>query len=150
MIYIRPAGNEDVAAICEFQLRLAFETENIVLDKETVTKGVSAVLADPSKGKYFAAEDGGRVVGCLLITFEWSEWRNAMVWWLQSVYVSQSHRRLGVFAKMYTHIIELIKGDPSIGGLRLYVDKQNHQAQKVYHALGMNGDHYTVFEWMKP
>jgi ribosomal protein S18 acetylase RimI-like enzyme len=91
----------------------------------------------------------GIAIGCFLITYEWSDWRNGTVWWLQSVYVMPAHRQQGVFKKMYDHIIGSISGDPAVTGLRLYVDKSNSRAQNVYRSLGMNGDHYTVFEWMK-
>lgn len=149
MITIRPATREDASDILEFQIGLAIETENVVLDKLVASKGISALFDDPSKGTYYVAEFQGKVVGCFLITFEWSDWRNARIWWLQSVYVSISHRKNGIFRAMYDYILDRINTDPSIGGLRLYVDKSNDRAQKVYRSLGMNGDHYLVFEKMK-
>ena len=149
MITIRPSSSDDNAILADFQVRLAAETENILLDRETVTAGIKALFADPAKGTYYIAEYRGKIIGCFLITYEWSDWRNAAVWWLQSVYVDEASRRLGVFKKMYDHIAQKIAKDPGVTGLRLYVDKTNERAQKVYRSLGMNGDHYTVFEWMK-
>jgi ribosomal protein S18 acetylase RimI-like enzyme len=84
-----------------------------------------------------------------MITYEWSDWRNRNIWWIQSVYVKPEARRKGVYAAMYAHIKNLVQADPSIGGIRLYVDKTNTPAQHTYSKLGMNGDHYQVFEWMK-
>ena len=149
MISIREAHREDAGKILDFQLLLAQETENRGLDKLVVTKGIKNVFDDPAKGKYYVAEVGGKVVGCLLITYEWSEWRNGNIWWLQSVYVDASHRKTGVFRKMYGHLLESISRDPCIAGLRLYVENNNHRALKIYKSLGMKGDHYQVFEWFK-
>jgi ribosomal protein S18 acetylase RimI-like enzyme len=148
MIAIRPATRTDATCILDFQVMMAIETENIVLDKLIASKGIAALLDDPSKGVYYVAEVKGQVAGCFLITYEWSDWRNGVVWWLQSVYVDAPYRKLGVFRKMYDHIVGIISADPGVRGLRLYVDKSNERAQNVYRSLGMNGDHYTVFEWM--
>ena len=149
MIIIRPSKSEDINILADFQMRLADETENIHLDKMIVSAGLKALFDDPTKGTYYVAEAEGKIIGCFLITYEWSDWRNGMVWWLQSVYIVPLHRRKGVFKKMYNHILQTIQNDGSIIGLRLYVDKTNTRAQKVYQAMGMNGDHYTVFEWMR-
>jgi ribosomal protein S18 acetylase RimI-like enzyme len=149
VISIRKADRNDISAIVDFQLRLADETEGVKLDSVLVTKGIEALFADPSKGSYSVATLNGEVVGCHLITYEWSEWRNGNVWWIQSVYVKQSHRKHGVFKAMYDNLIDQIKKDPAVLGLRLYVDKSNARAQQVYQSMGMNGEHYTVFEWMK-
>ena len=149
MISIRPAKFQEISIISEFQVNLAAETENILLDKNLVSLGIEALFIDPAKGVYYIAEEQGTVIGCFLITYEWSDWRNGMVWWLQSVYVQEHHRRKGVFKTMHAFLIDTISKDPGIIGLRLYVDKSNQRAQKAYSSLGMNGDHYTVFEWMK-
>lgn len=149
MINIRPATREDAGRILDFQLRMAEETENISLDKLVVAQGINALFDDPAKGVYYVAEAYGTVAGCFLITFEWSDWRNGTIWWLQSVYVDINHRQQRIFKRMYDYVIQTIKGDPSISGLRLYVDKSNERAQHVYQSMGMDGDHYTVFEWMK-
>lgn len=149
MIAIRHATRDDATAILDFQMRLALETENISLDKLIASKGIAAVFDEPSKGNYYVAEHRGQLVGCFLITYEWSDWRNANIWWLQSVYVDISHRRSGVFKHMYDHILNMISNDAAVAGLRLYVDKSNGRAQKVYQSMGMDGDHYTVFEKMR-
>lgn len=135
--------------LADFQLRLADETENVQLKKDIVSAGMKALFDDASRGTYYVALADGKIIGCFLITYEWSDWRNGMVWWLQSVYVSKSYRQQGVFKDMYHHIRQTILNDPGIIGLRLYVDKSNTRAQKVYESMGMNGDHYMVFEWMK-
>ena len=149
MIIIRPARFQDIGVIAGFQSGLARETENVTLDQDILFAGIESLLKDPAKGIYYIAEVDGKAIGCFLITYEWSDWRNGTVWWLQSVYVMPTHRQQGVFKKMYDHIIGSISGDPAVTGLRLYVDKSNSRAQNVYRSLGMNGDHYTVFEWMK-
>ncbi|HEX8040161.1 MAG TPA: GNAT family N-acetyltransferase [Chryseosolibacter sp.] len=149
MMTIRPATLEDIPVIAEFQIRLAAETESVHLDRALVSTGIHALFNDPSKGTYYVAESGAEVAGCFLITYEWSDWRNAMIWWLQSVYVAEPERKKGVFRKMHEYIIETISNDPAIAGLRLYVEKSNVRAQAVYRSLGMDGDHYTVFEWMR-
>ncbi len=149
MITIRNANREDASNILEFQLRLARETEDVSLDKLVVSQGIKAIFDDPGKGAYYVAEWNGQVVGCFLITFEWSEWRNGNVWWMQSVYVDLLHRRRGIFKKMYDYLLQVVATEPRVLGLRLYVDKSNLRAQKVYGALGMDGEHYTVYEWMK-
>ena len=110
MILIRQAVPSDAPSIIDFQLRMAWETENMKLIPEIVSKGVEAVFSDQSKGRYYVAEAGGKVVASLLITFEWSDWRNCNVWWFQSVYVIPEHRRQGVFRKMYNHIKVLAAG----------------------------------------
>lgn len=148
-VSIRKAEFHDVPALVEFQQRLALETENFRLDSTTVEKGIKAMFADPTKGTYYIAEVDGALAGCHSITYEWSDWRNAMVWWLQSVYVVEQHRKNGVFKAMFENLKALIKNDQGLGGLRLYVDKSNARAQKVYEAMGMNGEHYSVFELMK-
>jgi ribosomal protein S18 acetylase RimI-like enzyme len=131
------------------QQLLASETEHVYLPTETVTKGMQALLDDPSKGEYHVAIDGKEVVGCYLITYEWSDWRNGVVWWLQSVYVSETYRKSGIFRQMFEHVTAAIEKDPGVIGLRLYVDKSNERAMKVYEAMGMDGSHYTVYEKMK-
>ncbi len=149
MISIRKAIQTDLPVLVDFQQRLAHESEGILLDAGILEKGMMAMLLDPSKGIYYVAEHEGEIVGCHMITYEWSDWRNGMVLWLQSVYVKQTHRKLGVFRKMYENLIGIIKNDEGILGLRLYVDKTNTQAQHVYASIGMDGSHYTVYEWMK-
>lgn len=145
----RDATPADAESIIEFQLAMARETETLDLDRAILTRGVHAVFADPSHGRYYVAEAEGEVVASLMITYEWSDWRNGMVWWIQSVYVTPSFRRRGIYAGLYAHVRELVEAEPSIRGIRLYVDNRNVDAQQVYARLGMSGEHYRVFEWMK-
>lgn len=148
MIVVRKAVPVDSASIIEFQVKMALETENLILPVEIVTKGVNAVFSDPSKGRYYVADADGKVVASLLITFEWSDWRNSNVWWFQSVYVIPEFRRQGVFSKMYAFIRQLGE-DQDIAGLRLYVETRNARARKTYEALGMSSEHYSFYEWMR-
>ncbi|RAW03117.1 GNAT family N-acetyltransferase [Pseudochryseolinea flava] len=148
MIEIRQATRDDLPTLQKFQVQLALESEGISLDEAKLSAGLKALLNDEHKGVYYVALENQQVIACYLITFEWSDWRNGMVWWLQSVYVIESHRGKGVFRVMYEHVLAQINADPSVIGLRLYVDKSNARAMHVYRAMGMDGDHYTVFEWM--
>jgi L-amino acid N-acyltransferase YncA len=146
---IRLATISDLHSIVEFQLAMALETESIRLDKFILTNGIITLFNDPAKGQYYVAEENGRVIGCLLITYEWSDWRNGTVLWIQSVYIHSNHRGKGVYKKMYEHVQQLVNASADYRGIRLYVDRTNLDAQQVYAKLGMNGEHYQVFEWMK-
>ena len=148
MISIRKATPSDASPIIDFQLKMAWETEQMTLRQETVTKGVNAVFADPSRGQYYVADADGLVVASLLITYEWSDWRNCNVWWFQSVYVLPEFRRQGIFRKMYTFIKDQAI-EQGIAGLRLYVETGNTRARKTYESLGMNSEHYSFYEWMR-
>lgn len=148
MIAIRKGSPADAPSIADFQLKMAWETEKMKLDAETVIKGVKAVFDDITKGEYYVAESDGKVIASLLITFEWSDWRNCNVWWFQSVFVIPEFRRKGVFRKMYMHIRTLAEKQ-GIAGLRLYVETKNLNAQKTYEALGMTSEHYFFYEWMR-
>ncbi|HNY13920.1 MAG TPA: GNAT family N-acetyltransferase [Bacteroidales bacterium] len=148
MISIRKAIIADAPSIVDFQLKMAWEAEEMKLDVVTVTKGVQAVFEDNSRGQYYIAENNGAVIASLLITYEWSDWRNCNVWWFQSVYVKPELRRKGVFRKMYEHIKQLAE-EQNIAGLRLYVESKNTRAQKTYEALGMSSEHYDFYEWMR-
>ena len=145
----RPATPADAATIVEFQLAMARETEDLDLDREVCARGVAAVFAEPARGRYYVAEQEGQVVGSTLITYEWSDWRDGVVWWIQSVYVRPEARGRGVYAGLYAHIQAMALADDAVRGIRLYVDRRNTAAQRVYARLGMDGDHYQVFEWMK-
>jgi len=147
---VRLAQPGDAATIVDFQLKMAMETENLALDFSTVEKGVQAVFQDESKGKYHVVEDEGLVISSLLITYEWSDWRNGTILWLQSLYVLPSYRRQGIFKHMFHYLRDTIKKSESLKGLRLYVDKSNHLAQRVYEAMGMDSQHYQMYEWIKP
>ena len=146
---IRPALPADAPAIAEFQLRMARETEDLELDRDTVNRGVKAVFADPAKGAYWIAERGDRIVGCLLTTYEWSDWRNGTVLWIQSLYVPPEERGRGVYRALYEQLKRQVELDPGLKGIRLYVDRRNALAQRVYARLGMTREHYDLFEWMK-
>jgi len=148
-IQIRLARREDSAAIIDFQVRMARETEGMELDLPTVTRGVQAVFDDPAKGEYWVAESDGRVVGSLLTTYEWSDWRNGTVIWIQSVYVPLELRRSGIYRRLYEHLRERVLASPGLMGIRLYVDRRNAAAQRVYERLGMSREHYEMFEWLK-
>ena len=130
----------------EFNLRLAEETEAIKLDPECVQAGVAALLSDPAKGLYFVAEFNGEVVGQVMITYEWSDWRNGNIWWLQSVYVHPRSRRSGVFRALFNHLVELARADHDVCGLRLYMHADNARARQSYQNLGMKQTRYEVFE----
>jgi GNAT superfamily N-acetyltransferase len=145
----REATITDAPSIIEFQEAMARETESVDLDAEVVTRGVRAVFDQPSRGRYFVAEAEGEVIASLLITYEWSDWRNGNVWWIQSVYVRPEFRRRGVYALMYDEVKAMAEDDANVRGIRLYVDRRNTPAQDVYRRCGMNGEHYLVFEWMK-
>jgi len=146
---VRKATISDHQSIVSFQLAMANETEGIELDKATVEKGVEAVLLDSSKGNYYVAEINGQVVSSLLTTFEWSDWRNGTILWIQSVYVLPGFRRKGVYRNMYSYIKEMVLKNDKLNGIRLYADKSNYPAQRTYENLGMNQDHYSTFEWLK-
>lgn len=125
---------------------MALETEHKTLDLDTLTKGVQRVFDEPAQGRYLVAEsEVGEVVGCLLITYEWSDWRNAPLWWVQSVYVHPGHRRQGIFKQLYQTVREL-GALAGVCGYRLYVEKDNAKAQETYQNLGMKRTAYLVFE----
>ncbi|HYE73245.1 MAG TPA: GNAT family N-acetyltransferase [Blastocatellia bacterium] len=145
----RLATIDDAAAIVEFQIAMARETEDVELDLETCRKGVQAIFESSGLGQYYVAERNEKVIGSLLITYEWSDWRNGMIWWVQSVYVIPEARGQRVYAGLYEHVKAIVEANENLRGIRLYVDERNKVAQQVYAKLGMNGEHYRVFEWMK-
>ena len=146
-ISVRRADQSDLEALVNGNLIMARETEGLALDREVLRAGVLAVLEARVPGAFWVAESDGRVVGQLMITYEWSDWRNGMVWWIQSVHVDASARQQGIFRTLYRATREQARA-AGARGLRLYVDTTNTRAQAVYSALGMNGDHYRVFEDM--
>jgi len=148
MITVRKAKETDSEAVILFQEAMAMETEGLRLDRTVLTPGVRRVFDDPSKGCYYVAEDEGSVIASLLITYEWSDWRNADVWWFQSVYVKKEYRRKGIFRLMYSYIRGEAEAN-GIAGLRLYVETNNIVAQKTYESMGMTGEHYRMYEWLK-
>jgi ribosomal protein S18 acetylase RimI-like enzyme len=148
MISIRKARHEDAPVIIDFQQKMAWETEELTLASDIVTKGVYGVFENGTRGQYWVAEERGKVVASLLITYEWSDWRNTNVWWFQSVYVLPEYRRTGIFRSMYSTIKNEAERE-GVAGLRLYVETNNTRAQKTYESLGMQSEHYTMYEWLK-
>ncbi len=146
-IVIREADPDDAARIVLFNQAMARETEGRELDRRVLGKGVEALLKDPSRGRYFVAVKGEEVVGQVMITTEWSDWRNGLVWWLQSVYVSKRHRREGVYRGLHDHVREAALSEKVLG-IRLYVERDNLAAQETYQALGMLASQYLMFEEM--
>ena len=143
---VSKAQKSDIPAIIQFNINMAMETENKKLDKQTVTRGVNKVFSSPSLGYYIIVKDSSGILGCLMITYEWSDWRNGLFWWIQSVYVKKEYRRKGVFRKMYNFIHEKAISDTTCTGIRLYVENNNSVAQNVYNNLGMVETHYKLFE----
>jgi GNAT superfamily N-acetyltransferase len=143
---IRDATPADVEFIIRANLALAAETEDQALDAALLRPGVQAVLDDPSLGRYYLAELEGRPVGQLMTTFEWSDWRNGLLLWIQSVYVLPEARGRGAFRALYQHLVDLAEADARICGIRLYVDRHNSRAQQVYARLGMHLSNYAIME----
>jgi ribosomal protein S18 acetylase RimI-like enzyme len=143
---IRDAHPSDAEAIARFNVKMALETEGRELDADTINAGVAAVLNDVSKGRYWVAEANSEIVGQLMVTYEWSDWRNGRFWWIQSVYVRPDCRRKGVFSALYRHVEALARARPEVCGLRLYVEYENRRAQKTYESLGMISPGYQVME----
>jgi len=152
---IRSAEAADCDLLARWAQAMALETEHKHLDPGTVHAGVAAGIADPAKARYFIAmhdaalagrETIGVAVGTLMVTHEWSDWRNGDWWWIQSVYVAPEQRRRGVFAALYRHVEELARATPGVIGLRLYVERDNAAAQRSYAALGMDDAGYRIFE----
>lgn len=145
-IIVREADIKDSSAIANFNIAMAWETEEKKLDKKTITAGVTSLFNKPELGFYLVAETKGDVVASLMITKEWSDWRNGLFWWIQSVYVKPDYRRQGVYRALYQRVLELANNDPEVCGCRLYVEKENLNAQKTYKALGMEETHYKMYE----
>ena len=142
---IRPGRPVDVATIAAFNLAMAWETEKLRLDAYLLERGVRGAIDDPAKGRYFVAEVENAVIACLLITHEWSDWRNGDIWWIQSVYVTPSQRRKGVFRSMYQHVEQLAR-EQGVVAIRLYVEKANAAGKATYLKLGMEQTHYDVMQ----
>jgi ribosomal protein S18 acetylase RimI-like enzyme len=147
---IRKGILADADRISRFNQAMALETEGRALIAERVDAGVRQLLAQPSLGFYVVATDGSRIVACLLVTQEWSDWRNGLFWWIQSVFVEAPWRRKGVYSALYRFVREQADADPGVCGFRLYVEHENVTAQQTYEALGMERTGYLVYEQMKP
>ena len=146
---IRLATPVDAGVLIEFNAAMALETEGKELLTDVIGAGVRSLLGNPAAGFYLLAEQDS-AVGSLMITKEWSDWRNGTFWWIQSVYVRPEFRRQGVYKNLYRHVQELASKDPAVCGFRLYVERENERAQATYSALGMKPTHYLVFEELKP
>ena len=146
---IRQATAEDAESIAEFNRLMAFETEHKKLIPEVILTGVKTMIANPSHGFYLVAEKEGEIAGSLMITTEWSDWRNGVVWWVQSVYVRDEYRRQGIYRGLYEEVKSLSSSDESVCGYRLYVEKDNVRAQKTYESLGMIETDYLMYEELR-
>ena len=146
---IRLAQKDDAPALVEFNQAMALETEEKQLDFETLTSGVEAVFSDEKKGFYVVAEESGnKIIGGLMITFEWSDWRNGWFWWIQSVYILPDFRGQGIYRLLYEFVKKEAENAKNVRGFRLYVEKENERAQKVYEKLGMEKSYYLMYEEM--
>ena len=145
-IHIRRATTIDSEFIVDSNISMALETETLALDEEQVRPGVAAVLADASLGFYLLAEVDGHPAGQLMVTFEWSDWRNGLFWWIQSVYVRPEYRRRGVYRALHRHAAEAAQAEGGVCGLRLYVEQENTTAQQVYESLDMYRTRYQMYE----
>ena len=145
-IVVRNATRDDLNTLVKYNAAMAEETEGKTLDMELLSKGVSAVLGQESLGFYLIAEVEGRPAGQLLITTEWSDWRNGYFWWIQSVYVDVEYRRQGVYRALDSHVHAEARRRGDVCGIRLYVERNNHVAQQVYSRLDMHRSHYDLFE----
>ena len=146
---IRKANLNDIETISKFNYNLAYETENKKLDINILKKGVENLIKDNSKGQYYVYIADEKIVGQIMYTYEWSDWRNKMFLWVQSVYVDKEYRQMGVFKSLYNHVKSFCDNDDSIGGIRLYVEKQNKNAQNTYKSLGMIECEYDMYEYEK-
>lgn len=143
----RPAVPADRDAIASFNTAMALETEGKHLDANILLAGVQAVFDEPARGRYFVAEHPEQgVVACVMVTYEWSDWRNGVFLWLQSVYVHPDHRRQGLFTKLYRAVKKAGDAMPGVVGYRLYVEEENNIAQQTYRKLGMAPGGYAVYE----
>ena len=145
-INVRTANTYDIDEVVGFNCDMAFETEGITLDQKKLVLGVSAVLVDSDLGFYLIAEVESTVIGQLMITKEWSDWRNSMFWWIQSVFVKPQYRRIGVYTALQAKVLDMAKAEANVCGVRLYVDRENTVAKQTYSHLGMCHSNYDMFE----
>ena len=143
---IRKAGLRDVETIARFNMLAAKETENMEVDPDTAVRGAKAIIKDPHKGFYLVAEMKGQIIGQLMATNEWNDWRNKYFLWVQSVYVQEDYRQKGIFSALFHHLKEMARYRKDVAGLRLYVEKNNETAQMVYESLGMHNPGYEIYE----
>ena len=145
-LHIRPARIEDAGLLARWAQAMALETENKILPDADVRPGIARGIADPSLARYFVAERDGLPAGTLMLTFEWSDWRNGLWWWIQSVYVPPEFRRQGIYRALHAHVRAMAEADAGVCGIRLYVEKDNRNARRTYEALGMRDAHYRIYE----
>lgn len=145
-LHIRPARAEDADLLARWAQAMALETENKILPDADVRPGIARGIADPTLARYFVAERDGVPAGTLMFTFEWSDWRNGLWWWIQSVYVPPEFRRQGIYRALYAYVRALAQADAGVCGIRLYVEKDNRNARSTYEALGMQDAHYRIYE----
>ena len=145
---IRDAHPSDGPVLSDYNSRMAEETEGRALDPLLIGPGVAALLDDPAKGQYWVAVTDEQIIGQLMVTYEWSDWRNGNIWWIQSVYIHPDYRRKGVFSALYRHVESIATAQPDAIGIRLYVEENNKRAQQTYEALGMVKPNYLVMESM--
>ena len=145
---IRIAEKSDAPALVEFNQAMALETEGKNLDAQILQSGVESVFHDEKKGFYAVAEEDGQIVGGLMITFEWSDWRDGWFWWIQSVYILPDFRGKRIYSFLYEFVKNRAAEQGNVCGFRLYVEKENVNAQKVYEKLGMESSHYLMYEEM--
>jgi GNAT superfamily N-acetyltransferase len=147
-VVIRLAELRDAEIIATFSMKMAQETEGLRLEKSVVTEGVQAVLKDPKKGFYLVAEDKKKktIVGQLAIVYEWSDWSNKQFWLMQGVYVDEDYRRKKIFSRLYRSLIEIAHQRGDVAGLRLFIEKHNESAKKVYRSLGIKESTHEVGE----
>ena len=143
---IRAANTSDSATIVRFNAAMALESEDVKLDPDVLTAGVVAALADPGKAFYLLSELDGVPAGQLMVTYEWSDWRNGWIWWIQSVYVAPERRRLGVYRALYHRLEQLAAEAGNVRGIRLYVMRENFPAKRTYESLGMHHSEYDLYE----
>ncbi len=149
-IFIRKATKQDHETIVNCQIKMAFETEGLILDKKIVLNGVNQMLNESPLGYYLIAEDSLKnILGVMMVLYEWSDWRNGKILWIHSLYVKPEYRTLGVFKTFYLYLKNLVTNSIEYKGMRLFVEKNNTTAQYAYKAVGMSNEHYDLFEWMK-
>jgi len=149
-MYIRRAVLSDSKALAEFNTNMARETEGIELIPSVIGSGVEAMINNPQMGFYLVVEDAGAIQASLMVTTEWSDWRNGLFWWIQSVYVNKQYRRQGLYRQLYQSVKSLAEAESDVRGFRLYVEHDNHIAQKTYQSLGMDETGYKIYEELKP
>ena len=143
---VRTGQPADLDSLMAFNTAMAMETEQKTLDPKVLRSGISRLLLEPALGRYILAMQGTTIAGALMLTTEWSDWRNGLFWWIQSVYVLPELRRLGVYRALHEHVRSTARNTPDVCGIRLYVERENHAAQQTYRALGMHETVYRLYE----